>query len=342
MSDSSRIAPGGFFKDTDFDFEARIALGARQSASATSGWSSPPWTGSPTATRRAGSTPGPRPRHAGAAGRRGRRGRPTAHRGLGVPGRRRVLREGDGRDRRPGRPVGAVADLRRAPALLGAVIDESEGRHVRFEVPYVGHGRHDLPGYLLRPDASGAAGRPWWSPTAATARWPRCRRRGRGRAHPRLERLPYDGPGPAVHAVRAGAVPARLGGGAHPRRRRPGRPGRRRRRRAARLRHQPGGLLAAAGAGLRTPVGRRGRRPRRHRRVHVLDRAPAAGDARAAGRRAEGRFNGFMAQVDADPAIARTFAFRARPYGIADPFDVFTEVASTTSATSRDRSAPRC
>ena len=29
MSDSSRIIPpGGFFKDTDFDFEARIALGA--------------------------------------------------------------------------------------------------------------------------------------------------------------------------------------------------------------------------------------------------------------------------------------------------------------------------
>lgn len=37
-------------------------------------------------------------------------------------------------------------------------------------------------------------------------------------------------------------------------------------------------------------------------------------------------FNGYMAEVDADPATARTFAFRARPYGITDPFDLFTAV----------------
>ena len=37
-------------------------------------------------------------------------------------------------------------------------------------------------------------------------------------------------------------------------------------------------------------------------------------------------FNGIMQQVDADPAMARTMAFRSRPYGITDAFDVFTEV----------------
>jgi dienelactone hydrolase len=39
-------------------------------------------------------------------------------------------------------------------------------------------------------------------------------------------------------------------------------------------------------------------------------------------------FNAAMAQAQAgaDPAAARTMAFRARPYGLTDPFDLFTEV----------------
>lgn len=38
-------------------------------------------------------------------------------------------------------------------------------------------------------------------------------------------------------------------------------------------------------------------------------------------------FNGYMAQMSGDPDAERTFLFRARPYGLAeDPFDVFTEV----------------
>lgn len=38
-------------------------------------------------------------------------------------------------------------------------------------------------------------------------------------------------------------------------------------------------------------------------------------------------FNGYMSQMGSDPEIERTFLFRARPYGLAqDPFDVFTEV----------------
>ncbi|HEY7815836.1 MAG TPA: dipeptidyl aminopeptidase [Nakamurella sp.] len=43
-------------------------------------------------------------------------------------------------------------------------------------------------------------------------------------------------------------------------------------------------------------------------------------------------FNGIMAQLDQDPDAARVFAFRARPYGISDPFDLFTEVRRYTLA----------
>jgi hypothetical protein len=39
-----------------------------------------------------------------------------------------------------------------------AMVDESAGRHVRFEISYEGT---TLPGDLLRPDASGTLGRPW-------------------------------------------------------------------------------------------------------------------------------------------------------------------------------------
>jgi len=37
-------------------------------------------------------------------------------------------------------------------------------------------------------------------------------------------------------------------------------------------------------------------------------------------------FNAAMAPADADPKTARTLAFRGRPYGMTDPFDLFTEV----------------
>jgi hypothetical protein len=38
-------------------------------------------------------------------------------------------------------------------------------------------------------------------------------------------------------------------------------------------------------------------------------------------------FNGYMAEfAGSDPDMDRTFAFRARPYGIDDPFDLFTTV----------------
>ena len=38
------------------------------------------------------------------------------------------------------------------------------------------------------------------------------------------------------------------------------------------------------------------------------------------------RFNQFMSRAASDPATERMFAFRARPYGLTDPYDLFTEV----------------
>src|SRR3954468_20124804 len=43
-----------------------------------------------------------------------------------------------------------------------------------------------------------------------------------------------------------------------------------------------------------------------------------------AGRKDE--FDRYMAQAGGDPETARTFAYRARPYGARSPFDLFTEV----------------
>lgn len=37
-------------------------------------------------------------------------------------------------------------------------------------------------------------------------------------------------------------------------------------------------------------------------------------------------FDQYLAQASPDPDAERTFAFRARPYGMDDPFDLFTEV----------------
>lgn len=38
------------------------------------------------------------------------------------------------------------------------------------------------------------------------------------------------------------------------------------------------------------------------------------------------QFNAIMAQIDQDPDQAREYAFRARPYGITDPYDLYTAV----------------
>ena len=38
------------------------------------------------------------------------------------------------------------------------------------------------------------------------------------------------------------------------------------------------------------------------------------------------QFDDIMAQIDEDPDQAREYAFRARPYGIIDPYDLFTAV----------------
>ena len=195
-----------------------------------------------------------------------------------------------GRDRRA---AGRRGRRRPAPTFRSsrrcwdAMIDASAGRFVRVAVPYEDT---TLPGYLLRPDASGAQ-RPTFVMTNGSdgSLAPVGDRRRRG-ARPGLERLRLRRARAAVDAVRAQrAVPPRLGGRAHPGGRRPGRPPGRRRRRAHRLRHQPGRLLAPAGAGVRAPLRRRRRRPRRRRRLHLLARPPAAADDRPARQPPEAR-----------------------------------------------------
>jgi hypothetical protein len=48
-------------------------------------------------------------------------------------------------------------------------------------------------------------------------------------------------------------------------------------------------------------------------------------------------FNAAMAQASASPEVARTFAFRAKPYGMTDPFDLFTEVRKYQARDVADR-----
>ena len=286
-------------------------------------------------------------RASGPAGRTGRRvagRRQPARSALGVPRGVRGLRPRPQRRRRsaarPGRRR-AAADLPPWPRVLGRH-GRRLGRPVRPRRRAV-RGQHAA----RLPAASGRVRR-----RAADAGDDQRQRRlapalvaaGRADAHgPRLERLRLRRAGPAVDAVRArGAVPARLGGRADPGRRRAGRPARRRCERAHRLRHQPGRLLASTGLGLRAPVRRRGGRPGGRGCVHVLDGLPSAGDGAAARLRAEGPVQRYMQQVRPTRHVERTFAFRARPYGVDDPFELFTEVGSTSCATSSGTSAPPC
>ena len=109
---------------------------------------------SPTATRRAGSTPGPRwpPTWPRAATRRLGAGIcRTASWALLAAAEyyAKALVFVDGL----ADPVRAAADLPPGPRLLGEGRDASAGRFVRVRVPYEGT---TLPGYLLRPDATGA------------------------------------------------------------------------------------------------------------------------------------------------------------------------------------------
>jgi len=326
VGDNSRIAPGGFFKSTDFDFEARIALGAASAGVGDVGlvfatldrvtdgdpqsWFDA-WTTTATTLAKQGDT-------SAAAGHQ--RSAAWAHLAAaeyfakalavidGLPDQSALL------------PT--FTEHRRC---WDAAVDESEGRHVRFEIPYEGT---TLPGYLLRPDATGTA-RPTLVMTngsdgslsgmigngaaEALARgWNVCLYDGPGQQSMLFERgVPFRYDWEAVLTPVIDALVARTDVD------------------AATL---TGYGVSQAGYWL----------PRALAFEHRLVAAVADPGVVDVSTSWTGHlpaellevlhggqkdvFDGIMQQVDADPAMARTMAFRSRPYGITDAFDVFTEV----------------
>jgi hypothetical protein len=221
-------------------------------------------------------------RPSGPAGRTGRRvagRRRPARSALGVPRGVRGLRPRPQRRRRPAARTGrrrAAADLPPWPRLLGRH-DRRLGRPVRARRrPVRAQHAARLPAASRRHrrgSADAGDDQRQRRPALLTLGLGRV-----GRARPRLERLRLRRAGPAVDAVRAQrSVPARLGGRAHPSRRRAGRPARRRCECAHRLRHQPRRLLAPAGPGLRAPDRRRGSRRGRFTAAYP-DRVRGSGD----------------------------------------------------------------
>jgi hypothetical protein len=215
--------------------------------------------------------------------------------------------------------------IRKGRDCWDALVDCSDSRFVRVEVPYEGT---TLPGYLLRPDASGSA-RPtlvitngsdgpvtamWWAGAAEAL--------DRG-----WNAFVYDGPGqqsmlfergttfrPDWEAVLTPVVDALV----------------------ARSDVDAGALTAygISQAGYWVP-----------RALAFEDRFvaavadPGVVDVSTswleylpaemlqlldAGRKDD--FDRYMAQAGGDPETARTFAYRARPYGVSSAFDLFTEV----------------
>jgi prolyl oligopeptidase family protein len=226
----------------------------------------------------------------------------------------------------PGAQADAVTEptFRSSRRCWDAVVDLSAGRHVRFDVPYEGT---VLPGYLLRPDASSTR-RPTLvitngSDGSFTSLWPMASdAMARG-----WNAVVFDGPGqqsmlfehgmpfrpdweavltPVVDTlvarpdVDAGALTAygiSQGGYWLPR--------------ALAFEHRF--VAAAADSGV-VDVSRSWLAHLPAELVHMLDTGQK--DA----------FNRIMATVGSDPDTARTFAFRARPYGITDVYDLFTAV----------------
>ena len=205
-----------------------------------------------------------------------------------------------------------------------AVIDLSGGRHLRFDIPY---GDTGLPGYLLRPDAGGTP-RPtlvvtngsdgpltslWPTAAEAMARgWNAALFDGPGQQSMLFERgVPFRPDWEAVLTpvvdslvarpdVDAGALTAygiSQGGYWLPR--------------ALAFEHRFVAAVADPGV---VDVSRTWLGHLPAELVHMLD----TGQRQA--------FDQVMATVDSDPDVARTFAFRARPYGITDAYDLFTAV----------------
>ncbi len=325
-----RVIDNGFFADPDFDFETRLALGlaaqgagdvglvlatiARVTDADPESWFAA-WTGTADDL-------------VAQAARELRAGNPGTAEWAYLTAAEFYAR-GQGM-------VDGMADqsvllptFRRHRASWDAMIDASAGRHLRIEIPYEGT---TLPGYLLRPDDTGAP-RPTLvmtngsdgslsalfcsGGTAALARgW---------------NVAMYDGPGQQSMLFERGVTFRRdweavltpvvdtL---------------------VARPDVDPATLLAygISQAGFWLPRAL----AFEHRFVAAVvdpgavDLLPSwtqhlpreAVDLLSAGDKE--RFNASMNEFNRDPVVARIFAFRSRPYGISDPFEFFTEMGRYT------------
>ena len=210
-----------------------------------------------------------------------------------------------------------------------AMIDASQGRHVRLDIPYEGT---TMPGWLLRPDASGTPRPTFVMTNGSDGPLSELIGAGAGEALARgWNALVYDGPGqqsmlfergvpfrpdweavltPVVDALVARPdvdAAALTGYGISqagywlPR--------------ALAFEHR---LVAAVADPGVVDVSTSWMRKLPPEMVQLLD----------GGQRET--FDGYLAQAGSDPATAREFAFRARPYGIDDPYDLFTAVRTYT------------
>jgi hypothetical protein len=217
-----------------------------------------------------------------------------------------------------------IPTFRSSRRCWDAMIDAAEGRHVRFAVPYADT---SLPGYLRRPDASGAA-RPTlvitngsdgaltslWAVTAEALarRWNAAVFDGPGQQSMLFEHgVPFRPDWEAVLTPVVDTLAARSDvdsealtaygisqGGFWPPR-------------ALAFEHRFVAAVADPGV---VDVSTSWLAHLPEQLVALLDSGQKE------------LFNHYMSTVDADPAMARTFAFRARPYGITDPFELFTAV----------------
>jgi hypothetical protein len=325
----SRVLLDGFFADPDFDYETRLALGltaygvgdvglvlataARITDGDRSSWFAA-WTERADQLAALGDDCRAADEHRGAS---------WAYLSAS-DAYSRALGAVDGLPPEQAESV-TLPTFRRGRQCWDAMIDASGGRFVRVDVPCEGS---TLPGYLLRPDAS-CAPRPTFVMTngsdgALSGLWA-------SGAAAALERgwnaFVYDGPGqqsmlfergthfrPDWEAVLTPVVDALLG-----------RP------------DVDAAALTAYGisqAGYWLPRAL----AFEHRFVAAVA-DPGVVDVSTSwtahlppemlellGTGQKDMFDGYMAEIDEDPEAARTFAFRARPFGITSPFDLFTEV----------------
>jgi hypothetical protein len=240
----SRSAPGGLFADADFDYEARIALGAAATGIGDVGLvlatldlitDGDPQTWFDAWTERAADL-------AGRGDAALKRGHPQTASWAFLAAAEYYAKALVFVDGLADQSV-LMPTFRAGRGCWEKVVDASQGCFVRLEVPYEAT---TLPGYLLRPDDTGAARPTLVMVNGSDASLPGLLGKGGSEALRRgWNVFVFDGPG--------------LGGRADAGHRCAGRTARRGSVGADRVRHQPGWLLDHPGGRVRAPDGRGGR-----------------------------------------------------------------------------------